>query len=436
VQGQLKLSALLGITLVFLIQPAVAASRVHLAAVSAAAARYSDAANPELEQLFHAALLNPLQYASATADGTVYVGSGDIRGEWLRDSSAEVRPYLYFAADPQVRSFIKGVIERQARYIGLNPYANKFSRDYRVLEHKYELDSLCYPILLAWTYWKVTGDASVFTPNLERAFRLALQTMWTEQRHHAKSRYRNRELLNRGAGRPTRYTGMIWTGFRPSDDPAVFNYVIPSEMMAVQALGALSEVEAAVYHDAARSRIAAGMRLQVNAGIQRYGVVRTRRFGRVYAYEVDGMGHHRLIDDANLPSLLGAPYMGYVSAADPVYQDTRRLVLSRANPYYFGGKIGAGVGSAHTPRGFIWPLGLVTQALTATNGVERDAMLAEILNSDPGDHLLHESFDPDDPGALTRRRFAWPNSLFSELVLTAYQGMAPLPTPSTHDLGG
>jgi meiotically up-regulated gene 157 (Mug157) protein len=430
----LKRAALLiSLALLFAVQPALAVAKVQLPAVSDAAAGFTDA-NPEIELLFRSALLNPLGYATQTSDGTVYVETGNIRGEWLRDSSAEVRPYLYFAADPEVRSFLKGVIARQARYITLNPYANRFSRDYRVLERKYELDSLCYPILLAWTYWKVTGDASVFTPGLERAFGIALKTMWTEQRHHAKSRYRHRGLPRGGRGRPTHYTGMIWTGYRPSDDPAVFNYVIPSEMMAVQALGALSEIEAAVYQDQAKSLMAAGMRAQVNDGIQRYGVVHSRKYGRVYAYEVDGLGNSRLIDDANLPSLLSAPYVGYVSAADPVYQDTRRMVLSSSDPYYFGGAIGAGIGSSHTPRGFIWPLALVAQALTATTADERQALVTVLLASDPGDHLLHESFDPDDATALTRKSFVWPNSLFSELILTNTAG--PLPTPSTTDLGG
>ncbi len=415
-------------------QPAVANAQVTLTAVSQAAEAYENPANPHLAEMFRAALLNSLQDATFAPDGTVYIWTGGIQAEWLRDSSAQVRPYLYFAGDSSVREFIKAVIARQAAYITTAPYANAFTSQYRVRESKYELDSLCYPVLLAWTYWKVTGDSSVFTPGLQAAFRLILRTMRTEQHHAARSRYRNHYLLDAGDGRPARYTGMIWSGFRPSDDASTYNYPIASEMMAVQALTALAEVEQAVYGNAWAARRAYGIRERVNAGIQSYGIVRTRRYGAVYAYEVDGRGHHTLMDDANVPSLLAAPYLGYGSPSNRVYEDTRRLVLSQSDPYYYKGSIGAGIGSSHTPRGYIWPMALVMQALTSTSEPEREGLVNEILASDPGDRLLHESFNPNRPTAYTRRQFGWPNALFSELVLRDYEGMPPLPVPSTRGL--
>lgn len=417
------------------VQPAMAdPTGVTLTAVSQAAEAYENAGNPHLAEIFRTALLNSLQDATLTADGTAYIRTGNIEAEWLRDSSAQVRPYLYFAGDPAVRQFIKAVIARQANYITIDPYANAFTLQYRVRERKYELDSLCYPVLLAWTYWKVTGDSSVFTPRLQTALRLVLRIMKTEQHHAARSRYRNSDLPRSGRGRPTGYTGMIWSGFRPSDDASTYNYPIASEMMAVQALTALAEVERAVYGDARAASTAGLLRRQVNAGIQSYGVVHTRKYGAVYAYEVDGLGHHTLMDDANVPSLLAAPYLGYGGTSNRVYEHTRRLVLSRANPYYYRGRVGAGIGSAHTPRGYTWPMALVMQALTSTSEPERQHLLNEILTSDPGDHLLHESFNPNNPMVYTRHQFGWPNSLFSELVLRAYQGMPPLPNPSTSGL--
>lgn len=418
-----------------LVQPATAdAAGVTLTAVSQAAEAFESQSDPHLAEVFRAALLNPLGDATPTADGTVYVRTGNIEAEWLRDSSAQVRPYLYFAGDPAVREFIKAVIARQANYIAIDPYANAFTLQYHVRERKYELDSLCYPVLLAWMYWKVTGDSSVFTPKLQAALLLVLRTMSTEQHHNARSRYRNRDLPRSGRGQPTGYTGMIWSGFRPSDDACAYNYPIPDEMMAVQALRALAEMERDVYGNVQAARSAARLRRQVNAGIQSYGVIHTRKHGAVYAYEVDGLGHHTLMDDANVPSLLAAPYLGYGGTGNRVYEHTRRLVLSHVDPYYYWGRIGAGVGSAHTPHGFIWPMALVTQALTSTSTPEREYLLNEILTSDPGDHLLHESFNPNDPKLYTRNQFSWPNSLFSELVLRAYEGMPPLPNPSTRGL--
>lgn len=417
------------------IQPTMAdAGGMSLTAISQAAAGYEDAANPHLAEMFRAALLDPLQDATPTADGTVYVRTGSIGAEWLRDSSAQVRPYLYFAGDPSVSQFVKAVVARQATYVAIDPYANAFTLRYHVWERKYELDSLCYPVLLAWTYWKVTGDSSVFTPRLHRALRAILGVMRTEQHHTARSRYRNRYLPRSGRGRPVGYTGMIWSGFRPSDDASAYNYPIAGEMMAVQALTALAEVERTVYRDRRAARTAGRMRRQVNAGIQSYGIVRTRRYGAVYAYEVDGLGHHTLMDDANVPSLLAAPYLGYGSVGNRIYEHTRRLILSRFDPYYYRGRIGTGIGSSHTPHGYIWPMALTMQALTSTSESERNFLVGEILASDPGDHLLHESFNPNRPTAYTRGQFGWPNSLFSELVLRDYEGMPPLPTPSTRGL--
>ncbi len=436
--SRLRVAGIVGVAAIAMIacllQPAAAGAGVTLTAVSQAAEAYEDPANPHLAEVFRAALLNSLQDATLTADGTAYVWTGGIKAEWLRDSSAQVRPYLYFAGDPAVREFLKAVIARQAAYITAAPYANAFTSEYRIRESKYELDSLCYPVLLAWTYWKVTGDASVFTSGQQAAFRTVLRTMRTEQHHPARSRYRNSYLIDAGDGRPVKYTGMIWSGFRPSDDPSTFNYPIASEMMAVQALTALGEVEQAVYGNEWAARRAYAIRQRVNEGIQRYGIVNTRSFGPVYAYEVDGRGHYTLMDDANVPSLLSAPYLGYGSAGNSVYEDTRRMVLSSANPYYYSGSVGAGVGSSHTPRGYVWPMALVIQALTASSEEEREAVVNEILAGDTGDHLLHESFNPNDPERFTRRQFGWPNALFSELVLRDFEGKPPLPRPPTSGL--
>jgi meiotically up-regulated gene 157 (Mug157) protein len=227
---------------------------------------------------------------------------------------------------------------------------------------------------------------------------------------------------------------MIWTGFRPSDDACKYNYLIPSEMMAVVALGDLEEIERVVYRNLIKSNRAKTLRSEVQDGIQKYGEVFTPNYGYIYAYEVDGLGHQTFMDDANIPSLLSAPYFGYTKTDSFVYKNTRRFLLSKDDPYYYVGSIARGIGSAHTSDGYVWPLALIVQGLTSTSDSERRDVLGQLLASDPGDHLLHESFDPNDPGRFSRKDFGWPNALFSEFVLTTFNGIRPQPMGDTSDL--
>jgi len=401
----------------------------ELRAISAAAAEYHGGPI-DTGQLYTQCLLSTVRNdVSFENDQTTYVITGDIGAMWLRDASAQVRPYLYFAGDPEVRAMLRGVIAREAKDMLLDPYANAFNRDYKVAEEKYELDSLLYPIQLAWMYWKQTRDASVFTPEVKAAYEKALGLMQLE-RDHNYSTYRHRELLNGGAGAPVAVTGMVWTAFRPSDDPAQYGYNIPEEMFAAVALSELKEIEQGVWHDNLKRDEVEQLRAGIVDGINRYGIVYTAKYGYIYAYEVDGLGHSVLMDDANIPSLLSIPYMGFAPVNAGIYMNTRRFVLSPDNPYYFTGKYSRGIGSPHTPQGYIWPLALVMQGLTATDPEEVSGVLTELQASDTGDHLLHESFDPNDPSKFTRSNFGWPCSLFSELVLDRLMGYSPLPVPN------
>lgn len=420
---------------------ALADESVHLSAIESAASSFTSR-HHGLELMYRNALVNTEKQLAIAVDQTAYVKTGDIPAEWLRDSSAQVRPYLFFARDPQVALLLKAVIQRQAKMLVVDPYANAFREDYSVWERKFELDSLAYPILLAWTYWKVTGDASVFTPEVRAGLAQALATMETEQDHSGErppylaSTYkfvRGNEISGKN---PVGYTGMIWTGFRPSDDTCTYNFLIPAEMMAVQALGALSEIESTIYRDEPTAARAGKLRTEVHEGIQRFAVVRDpkHRSRHIYAYEVDGLGHANLMDDGNLPSLLSAPYFGYVQSSDPIYRNTREFVLSPENPYYYSGKLARGVGSPHTPKNMVWPLALLSEGLTTSAQPERRQVLHMLLASDPGDHQLHESFDPSHPKHFTRPDFGWPNALFVEFLMTGFQGASPLPVPSISDL--
>lgn len=356
------------------------------------------------------------RHAVLEPDGTTFISSGDIDMEWLRDSSAVLFAYVPQAVTkPAVRAMLRGAIARQGRYITIDPYANAFTEDYHVAERKFEVDSLLYPIRLAYHYWRTTGDASIFTPAMQHAYETVLRVLRTEQHHATRSHYRSAQLIGGDDGMPFSYTGMIWTGFRPSDDPAEFPYNIPQNMLAVVELQHLSAIEQHVYRNQRDAEEAWGLSVQVHDAIERYGVVFVPNYGRIYAYEVDGYGHANLMDDANVPSLLSAPYIGYLDVHDPIYQATRKFILSPSDPYYYQGRDASGIGSAHTPRGYVWPLSLIVEALTSIDPAEKARVLGYLAASDSGDNRLHESFDPNDPKHFTRADFAWPNALFTEL---------------------
>jgi meiotically up-regulated gene 157 (Mug157) protein len=356
------------------------------------------------------------RHARVERDGTTYVSSGDINAEWLRDAAAVMEPYIGLAgSDRRIRQVLRGVVVRMARCILIDPYANAFWPDYRVAERKFEVDSLLYPIWFAHRYWRETGDRSIFTPEVRRAFKKVLTVLRDEQRHAARSPYRHPELTGPFAP-AVGFTGMIWTGFRPSDDRARYHYNIPVNMFAVVVMRELSSIEGSVYRDSGAAANAWGLGIQIERGVEQFGTVHLAGFGEIYSYEVDGRGHAILMDDANVPSLLSIPYFGYLSNDDSIYRATRKFILSDRNPYYYVGRYASGVGSPHTPKGYVWPLSLIVQALTARDNGEVDRLMGYIAASDIGDHRLHESFNADWPESFTRDDFAWPNALYAKLI--------------------
>jgi meiotically up-regulated gene 157 (Mug157) protein len=412
---------------------AVVVAALVLLGVTGARAGETLALSSKLEKIYLTAFDEALnRHASEQRDGTTYVSTGDIEAEWLRDASAVMEPYIGEAAeDVRIADALRGVVAREAKYILIDPYANAFSSDYKVVERKFEIDSLLYPIWFADKYWRATGDRSIFTPEVNRAFERVLATLRVEQHHDRRSRYRHPDLANGGKGSWVRYTGMIWTGFRPSDDPARYQYNIPDNMFAVVVLQRLASIESQVYRNRRDASDAWGLSVQVQAGIEQYAKLTLAPFGTIYAYEVDGYGHANVMDDANIPSLLSIPYFGYLGTDDATYRNTRRFVLSDRNPYYYTGKYADGVGSPHTPHGYIWPLSLIVQALTSTDPAEVSRVMGYIAASDVGDHRLHESFNANWPEAFTRDDFAWPNALYGELVMRerAAAGATPSAAP-------
>ena len=362
-------------------------------------------------------------------DGTMYVQTGDIPAMWLRDSSAQTEPYVRFTDSiPAFRPIVREVIARNARNVLTNPRANAFTAGYKVWEEKWEPDSLAYPVTLIYAYWRQTHDRSIFTPHVRWALEHTLATYTCEIHHAACSNYRSRYLPNHGRGADFSETGMVWGAFRPSDDSVKYPFNIPQNMFVATALEQIAEIAIDGFGDPHMAVGAAQLEADVRGGIERYGKVYDFRYGWVYAYETDGRGDFEQFDDANLPDLLSAPLSEYVSLLDPVYQNTRRFVLSGDDPYYYRGQYASGLGSSHTPTGWVWPLGMIAQALTSQDRNEIATLIGAIAATGSSDHLIHESFDPNDPSRFTRSEFGWANAAYAELLFRSAAGIPPQPT--------
>ena len=374
-------------------------------------------------------------------DGTTYVFTGDIPAMWLRDSTAQVHQYLPLTArNSAVADVIEGLIRRQMQCVLYDPYANAFNEEENgrghvkdrplqkpmVWERKYEIDSLCFVLWLCCTFCKYSGRTAFLQDDLFRdAFRTILSLWRTEQNHGKDSPYlfirencrASDTLSHEGKGAPVAYTGMTWSGFRPSDDACVYGYLIPSNLFAVTVLRESADLIESIPEYASLTRDARSLADEIDAGIRQYGIVDHPQFGKMYAYETDGMGNYVFMDDSNVPSLISIPYFGYCDAHDPIYQNTRRFILSKENPYYYEGSVLRGTGSPHTPEGYVWHIGLTLQALTAIDDDERMSVLRMLESSDGGTGFMHEGVCADDPNTFTRPWFAWSNSIFSELLL-------------------
>ena len=396
---------------------------------------------PGLAPLAKQCFLNTIETTvTQLEDGSYFVITGDIPAMWLRDSAAQLKPYVPYAKeDEDLQAILRSVIQKYTFYVRLDPYTNAFNskpqRGYTeddrsnfqsgwIWERKYEVDSLCAPLYLAHQYYQVTGDKSIFTEEFRLMIQTIADTFTTEQRHDRSPYWFIREhawapsdtLPMHGRGRPVNFTGMTWSGFRPSDDSCKFGYLIPSNMMAAVALDYAGELLQAGFEDPALEARCESLAAEIRDGIETYGVCDHPKYGRIYAYETDGFGNYNLMDDANSPSLLSIPYIGYKPAEDPIYQNTRRFVLSQDNPYYFVGKAAKGIGSPHTPPRYIWHIGLVMQILTSLDPAEKRECLDMLARTHAGTNYMHEGFDADDPARFTRPWFAWANTLFAQML--------------------
>jgi uncharacterized protein len=426
-------------------RPPVQDRKFHSAAVEAYLTSVSSRiGDPELAWLFENCYPNTLdttvEFGTFEGKPDTAVITGDIAAMWLRDSSAQVWPYLPLAAkDAQLRRMLEGIIRRQARCILIDPYANAFMANLDapplewsrtdatemkqgVGERKWELDSICYPIRLSHGYWRATGDTSPFDKTWHSAMKLVVETMRVQQRRQGQgpyhfqrtSRIPTETLPGGGYGAPVLPVGLIASGFRPSDDACTFPFLVPSNLFAVTTLGYLAQMANEILHDSALASQADALANEVKKALQQHAVAQTAE-GTIWAYEVDGYGSQLLMDDANVPSLLALPYIN--SSPDAaLYSRTRSFVWSDRNPWFFQGSAGEGIGGPHEGKDMIWPMAITTYALTSQSDTEIAHALAMLKHASAGSGFMHESFNRSDATKFTRSWFAWANSLFGELV--------------------
>lgn len=404
--------------------------------------------DPELAWLFENCYPNTLDTTVnvGTLDGKpdTFIVTGDIDAMWMRDSSAQVWPYLPLAPkDAALRKLFVGLIHRHARCIAIDPYANAFMPDPTartnldwaqsditdmkpgVAERKWEIDSLCYPIRLAHAYWKTTGDTTPFDDDWRAAMHTVLKTFRVQQRKDGPGPYhfqRNSPRASEnppldGYGNPARPVGLIYSMFRPSDDACLYPLFVPANFFAVTSLRQLAEMSQGIHHDSAFARDCRALADEVEAALKQYGVMQDDAGRDVWAYEVDGFGNQLFMDDANTPSLSSLAYLGAMPIDDAMYHRTRALAWSARNPYFFKGRAAEGIGGPHVGLRMIWPMSITMHALTTRDAGEIRQCLHWLKTTHAGTGFMHEAFNQDDPTHFTRTWFAWANTLFGELIV-------------------
>lgn len=427
-------------------RPDMAERLFHSPAVEAEIARVkSMLTNPKLAWMFENCFPNTIDTTvhyriGENGKNDTFVYTGDIHAMWLRDSGAQVWPYVFLAnKDPKLKDMLEGVIRRQFQCIIIDPYANAFNdgptggewmsdlTDMRpeVHERKWEIDSLCYPLRLAYEYWKVTGDSSVFDEDWLLAMEKILATFKEQQRYDGVGKYKFQRkteraldtLNNDGLGAPVKPCGLIVSCFRPSDDATTFQFLIPSNFFAVSVLKKAAEILESVNDRKDMSAECLELASQIETALAEQAVYEHPVFGKIYAFEVDGFGNHHLMDDSNAPSLLSLPYLCDVNPKDPVYQNTRKFVWSEYNPYFFKGSAGEGIGGPHIGYDMVWPMSIMMKAFTSDDDREIADCIKMLMATEAATGFIHESFHKDDATDFTRPWFAWQNTLFGELIV-------------------
>ncbi|RHZ73828.1 hypothetical protein CDV55_105514 [Aspergillus turcosus] len=385
-----------------------------------------------------------------------FIVTGDINAEWLRDSTNQLSGYQALAKkDKALYNLILGAINTQAEFVIQSPYCNAFQppppsgiqptsngqtdtvhpayEPSVVFECKYELDSLAHFLTLGTQFFENTGSTEFLTDRWYMALNTLLKVLdaqsqptFDEQGQYVTNQYTFQRLTTAGTetlslggiGNPLNNgTGLIRSAFRPSDDATILGFFIPpNAMMSVQLKRTADAIKAAggstdlVKELRQRSE-------ELDEAVKKHGIVNHPKYGDVFAFEVDGYGSRILMDDANIPSLLSLPLLGYVDEKDHVYRNTRKMILDKSgNPYYLTGSAFHGIGGPHIGLQNAWPMSLLVQALTS----DSDAEITECINLVRNSSLLglvHESINVNNIKDYTRPWFAWANSVFAQTIL-------------------
>lgn len=406
-------------------------------------------ADPDLARLFENTFPNTLdtaikwrgKAANNSEEELAFVITGDIDAMWLRDSANQLQAYasVLRSREDELAGLYRGVLNLQARYLVLEPYCNAFQAppesginavvgssgstvsppiDTRIVSTcNFELDSFASFLQLSADYFAATKDLAFFgkfqwvyaVQSLLRAARNMTAPTYDEEgrrlpppyRFNSNTRTMTATLNNVGTGNPVARTGMVRSPFRPSDDAAVFEFLVPANMMFERYLNRT----AGIMEELGEVEVAGEMREMaegVRRGIEEHAVVEGPGGERIYAYEVDGFGGRNLMDDANVPSLLSAPFIGYLGKGHEVYKATREFVLSGQNPWFARGPVISGVGSPHIKPGAAWPMASVVRIMTTDDDKEITQALGELVSSTGGLGLMHESVNSLDEKDWTR----------------------------------
>ena len=359
-----------------------------------------------------------------------FIVTGDINAEWLRDSTNQLAQYQPLAKkDKNVHSLILGAINTQVEYVIESPYCNAFQppppsgvgptsngqddfvhpayEPSRVFECKYELDSLASFLALGNQFHKSTGSTAYLTQRWYTALNTVLEVLMEQAKpsfnpstgKFEKNEYQFSRTTNRGTetlslsgnGNPLGAgTGLIRSAFRPSDDATILGFFIPANAMMVAELNRTAEILKKVGKDAIAEKLRARAD-SIQKGIWEHGVVNHKNYGKVFAYEVDGYGSSILMDDANIPSLLALPVLGFIDVDDEVYKNTRKMILEReGNPYYLTGRAFSGIGGPHIGLQHPWPMSRLVQAMTSNDEEEIKECLNDVRDTSKLG-LIHES---------------------------------------------
>lgn len=404
--------------------------------------------NKELSWMFENCFPNTLDttvnFEMTEGIPKTFIITGDIPAMWLRDSTAQVWPYLSLVNhDEDLKNLINGLIRRQTKCVLIDPYANAFNDDPtgshwesditemkpELHERKWEVDSLCYTIRLAYGYWKETGDISCFNEDWFEAQKLIVQTFIEQQRKESLGPYKflrettvaTDTLMGGGYGNPINPIGLICSMFRPSDDATYFPFLVPSNYFAVVSLRQMNEMLSEIKNETDISQKALRLADEVEGALNNFALFDHLEFGKILAYEVDGFGNRIFMDDANIPSLLSLPYLDAMKSDNPIYVRTREFLFRKNNPWFFRGKFGEGIGSPHVGVNKVWHLSIIMRAITSQDESETVEAIKTLLSTHAGTGFMHESFNIDDPSDYTRSWFAWANTLFGELIFKLHR---------------